>query len=678
MRIVRVGAVALNQTPLDWVGNRRRIEAAIEDARGNGVGILCLPELCITGYGCEDEFHSVSVQEHAMEVLLALRPHSKSMVISVGLPVAFRNGIYNCAALLWGETVVGLVPKQHLAGDGIHYEPRWFKAWEPGRVVWEELAFIATPMGDLRFEFGDVTVGYEICEDAWVADRPGIALARDGVDIILNPSASHFAFGKVDTRKRFVIEGSRAFGCTYVYANLLGNEAGRVIYDGGVLIASGGQMIAEGPRFSFRDHELTFADVDVHRTRTIQSRTASFTPNLDHNEDQWIQTSSVGDAGSSVAGPKQEMAAWEHGEERKLQEFTRAEALGLFDYIRKSGSGGAVVSLSGGADSSACAVLLAKMVDIGCAQLGREAFVERILPKRWRAPAGTNQEIVCALLTCVYQGTSNSSEITLRAARLVAEEIGAKFIHFDVQPMVEEYIKAVEPALGRPLSWETDDIALQNIQARVRAPGVWLIANVERKLLITTSNRSEAAVGYCTMDGDTAGSVALVAGIDKAFLRRWLRWIEREPSNPSSADDFTKVASLVVVNAQVPTAELRPSSQSQTDESDLMPYKLLDMIERAAILDKKSPVEILQTLLARGADYYPVPALAGWIRKFFQLWVRNQWKRERIALSFHLDDENLDPRSWCRFPILSGGFETELAEMDAYVATEVESVKSAT
>src|SRR5271170_2721917 len=111
MKIVRVGAVALNQTPLDWEGNRKRIEAAIENARSEGVSILCLPELCITGYGCEDAFHSVSVQEHGVDMLRALMPQSKDMAISVGLPVAFRNGIFNCAALLWQETIIGLVPK---------------------------------------------------------------------------------------------------------------------------------------------------------------------------------------------------------------------------------------------------------------------------------------------------------------------------------------------------------------------------------------------------------------------------------------------------------------------------------------------------------------------------------------------------------------------------------------
>jgi len=109
------------------------------------------------------------------------------------------------------------------------------------------------PIGDIHFDIGGVQIGFEICEDAWVANRPGATLALHGIDLILNPSASHFAFGKLEVRKRFVLEGSRAFGVSYVYSNLLGNEAGRAIYDGGALIASGGKLVAAGPRFSFED-----------------------------------------------------------------------------------------------------------------------------------------------------------------------------------------------------------------------------------------------------------------------------------------------------------------------------------------------------------------------------------------------------------------------------------------
>ena len=123
---------------------------------------------------------------------------------------------------------------------------------------------------------------------------------------------------------------------------------------------------------------------------------------------------------------------------------------------------------------------------------------------------------------------------------------------------------------------------------------------------------------------------------------------------------------LAAVNRQAPTAELRPAAAVQTDEADLMPYELLDAIERAAIRDKLSPLEVFKRMRAEFPHYTPEQLLA-WVERFFRLWCRNQWKRERYAPSFHVDDENLDPKTWCRFPILSGGFERELAELRRYV-----------
>ena len=189
-----------------------------------------------------------------------------------------------------------------------------------------------------------------------------------------------------------------------------------------------------------------------------------------------------------------------------------------------------------------------------------------------------------------------------------------------------------------------------------------MIANLRNQLLLATSNRSEAAVGYATMDGDTAGGLSPIAGIDKAFLRRWLGWLET-----TGPQGLAAMPSLNAVNVQQPTAELRPPEQAQTDEKDLMPYDVLDAIEGYAIRDKKTPLECYQLLRADFGQYSPRD-LAAWVERFFTLWCRNQWKRERYAPSFHVDDKNLDPKTWCRFPILSGGFAKELAELREFSA----------
>lgn len=654
MRLIKVGAAILNQTPLDWDGNEANILGAIEMARAEGVSLLCLPELCICGYGCEDAFHAPAVRRMSRRVLANILPATRGMGVVLGLPVLFHNALFNAACFVVDGEVVGLVAKRHLAGEGLHYEPRWFKPWPDGRRVEIDFGGRLVPFGDVHFDLGGIKVGFEICEDAWVAQRPGGAMAGQGVDIILNPSASHFAFGKLDVRKRFVLEGSRAFGATYVYSNYVGNEAGRAIYDGGALIASAGELMAQGPRFTYRPFAVTSAVIDIDATRTAQARTASFIPTIDQDE-LCVKV----DFTYPITTPVRSQLTtegWEKSQNLPEEEFTRAIGLGLFDYMRKSRSRGFVVSLSGGADSTVVSCLVALMVKLAVAEIGKEALHSRLsyMPDL----AGCDERgLVRRLLTCVYQSTRNSSDTTRNAAQAVAEAIGAEFLCLDVDALVQQYTKTVEQAIGRPLSWESDDLALQNIQARVRGPGVWMLANLKNALLLATSNRSEAAVGYATMDGDTCGGLSPIAGIDKAFIRRYLGWLELQGP--------TGIGPIPAVNAvtrQVPTAELRPPEQHQTDEEDLMPYDVLDAIEDLAIGRKCMPAEVLAQIQVIFSSY-PGEKLKLWVERFFRLWCRNQWKRERYAPALHVDDKNLDPRSWCRFPILSGGFARELREL---------------
>jgi NAD+ synthase (glutamine-hydrolysing) len=246
--------------------------------------------------------------------------------------------------------------------------------------------------------------------------------------------------------------------------------------------------------------------------------------------------------------------------------------------------------------------------------------------------------------------------------------VGARHLELEVDDLVAGYTQRIEEALGRPLTWERDDLTLQNIQARVRAPSAWMLANVKGALLLATSDRSEAAVGYATMDGDTAGGLAPIAGIDKPFLRRWLRWLQSE--GPAG---LRPLPALAAVTGQRPTPELRPASAGQTAEGDLMPYELLDAIEQLAIGDKRTPLEVYRLLRPRWPEV-PSEQLVAWLERFFRLFARNQWKRERYAPSFHVDDLNLDPKTWFRFPILSGGFERGLAELRRAVAKEVAGV----
>lgn len=665
MSYIKLAAGVVNQTPMDWENNEKHIADVIDEARSRHVGVLCLPELCISGYGCEDYFFSSDLQARCLGMLQSIAARTSGMVVSVGLPILYQHRLYNAACLIADRRIAGFYCKQFLANNGIHYEARWFHPWPKGVVGAIEVDGQYYPAGDVVFELGaghagKVRIAFEICEDAWVADRPGKRHYERAADIILNPSASHFSFGKFQVRERLVLEGSRSFGCSYVYTNLLGNEAGQAIYDGDAMIASNGRLLASGPRFSYADSFIVTATVDTAANRLSQVQNKKDA----QKEADWKVPVFFSVPETEPAFPQEaELDHFEKGAYIKEEEFARAVSLGLFDYLRKSRSNGFTVSLSGGADSSACAALAGLMLYLGDESIG----IERIREKLAYIPGLERPETIDAiagkLIETIYQGTRNSSETTYSSARSLAASVNATFYRIDIDGLVEEYKALIEGQIGRKLSWETDDIALQNIQARVRAPGVWLLANLSGRLLLATSNRSEVAVGYATMDGDTAGSISPIAGIDKHWLRQWLVWLETTGCEVKGR--HIRVEGLKEVNALNPTAELRPLERIQTDEADLMPYELLNVLENLAIRDKMSPLECYRLVESRFADRWPKTHLLEWTERFFRLWSRNQWKRERYAPSFHLDDYSLNPRTWCRFPILSGGFRKELALLRA-------------
>ena len=421
--------------------------------------------------------------------------------------------------------------------------------------------------------------------------------ARRGVDVILNPSASHFAFGKLEMRQRFVLEGSRAFGVSYVYANLLGNEAGRAIYDGGALIATGGQLVAAGPRFSFADWSVTTRGRRRRRDPDEPGPARrAIRPRLDDAAGE--PGSSPARSGSQPSSPSRRrtgLASWETRPHLKEEEFTRAVALGLFDYLRKSRSRGFVVSLSGGADSAAVAVPRRAHGPARRRRAGLARAVPREARLRPRARSGRAIDARSCGSSCSAstRRPATARRRPAKAARAVAEAVGAEFHELDVDPLVEGYVRLVA-ARDRPAArpGRTDDLALQNIQARVRAPGR-LDARQPARRAAALDQQPLRGRGRLRDDGrrhlrrphadrrhrqGVPPALAALAG-DRRARTAWAR-SRRSPS----------------VNAQAPTAELRPPAASQTDEDDLMPYDAARR-DRAARRSATStrPLEVLRS-----------------------------------------------------------------------------------
>ncbi|UYI49989.1 NAD(+) synthase [Vibrio natriegens] len=685
MKKLRISSCSLNQTPMDWSGNLLNIQKAIKIAHQAGAELLITPELCISGYGCEDFFHSPHVSERALKSVSDLTQSiPNSMAVSVGLPVMINNRVYNGVALLTHEGIQGISLKRNLAANGLHYEQRWFTPWTRDKnatVVLKE----GTPpvrVGNLVYSVNGVKVGFEICEDAWVADRTSERFFNQGVEVIANPSASHFAIGKSLTRKRLVEESSRVYSACYVYSNLSGCESGRAIYDAGVMIAVDGSLVAKGERFHMSDVEVVTADVDLSRSRIGQINNSQR-----YYEEHNFDTEAVVKVtlSKSLNSPKLHVPPlnqpWEDSEYLEHEEALRAIAIGLRDWLRKTHTGGYALSLSGGADSAlvASAVYTSVILELWERVTKTEKDDECSLPdhlsqflsedqrSKFKQAGSSNKleqfvrdtalAIMANMLTTAYQASANSGSVTRTAAQKVAESFGAKFLNLSVAEVVKNYESMISKATNLDLNWEDHDIALQNIQARVRSPSIWFIANLENKLLLTTSNMSEGAVGYCTMDGDSSGVLAPISGVTKSRILKLLVWLEQKGFY-CTGNHIMKLEALSYINNQRPTAELRPEEQS--DEEDLMPYDVLDRMVFLTLEAGMSPRDIFDAMTEE-FELIDKQTMATYIVKFFKFLFRNQWKRDRQAPGFHIELNSLDPKTYKRFPLLSSGYQEELA-----------------
>lgn len=672
---INLGAASLNQIPLDWDHNLANIQNAIDKAEKKNIRILSLPELSVTGYGCEDYFYMEGLADDAISALSELLI-PRGMVIAVGLPVRYNKRNYNGVAILscdeQNDVIVhGIHLKQNLAMNGVHYESRWFEAWNKNQVSKLYIPFLNkdVPIGDLIFNINGISVGLEICEDAWVASRPGASLSGQGVDIIINPSASHFSIGKFSKRIDLIRSASASFGCAYVYSNLNGCESGRSVYDGGCVIASEGNILAKGKRLHFNDVEVLCATIDTQPNQVAQMLSSQKAEMID---DVKIITISVPTMKYSVI--KKNLCSESvfdneslfRSEDREHEESMRAVSLFLYDWMRKTKTNGFMLSLSGGADSSLCAIAVKYMVDYVISDFSKLSdtlppHIDSLIQKKSLydlPPNELSKYIVSKILHTLYQSSDNSGEKTFNSAKKLAEEIGARFSHWSISEEVKILEDKAEKLYGKPLTWEEDDVVRQNIQARVRSPGAWLPANKENKLLMTTSNMSEGPVGYCTLDGDTSGVIAPVAGISKSRIFKMLKWAEK--TGPA-LDNNTRIKALKYVNSLTATAELRPDEQ--TDEKDLMPFEVLDSLRKEITIYRRRPISILCELEEKFGDKYTSQMLKEWIEKFYILFSRSQVKRDRLAPSPIIESDCLDPKTFARFPLLSSGLLREIQEM---------------
>lgn len=512
----------LNQWALDFDGNMARIIESIRIAKARGARYRLGPELEVPGYGCEDHFLEQDTLLHSWQSLAHILRSgvTDGILCDIGLPVLHRGVRYNARALCLDGRLLLVRPKLHLADDGNYREGRWFTPWCPSRpveqlelptVVADALGGVRTvPIGFAALSLRDTALGAETCEELFTPNAPHIALALDGVEIFANGSGSHHELRKLDKRLRLLTSASEKGAGVYVYANQQGCDGGRLYYDGCALVVVNGEVVAQGTQFSLRDVEVVTATVDLETVRSARAAIASrsiqaarATP-VHRVSAPFALCAAEGEEGGCAGAPSAPFTPRIHPPE---EEIAYGPACWLWDYLRRSGGGGFFLALSGGADSSSTAAIVGCMCQLlhaavttgappggsraaagAGAQPEPDAGVLAELRRVTRQPAGwvpaSSAEIANLVLTTCYMGTDNSSAETRERAAALAREVGAHHIASVIDPMVRATLGVFHAFCGRSPRYgaaggtPAEDLALQNVQARLRMVYGYLLAQL--------------------------------------------------------------------------------------------------------------------------------------------------------------------------------------------------------
>jgi NAD+ synthase (glutamine-hydrolysing) len=505
MTRLRVALGQINPVVGDLGGNSERIVAALQKADEAGADVAVFPELAITGYPPEDLLLKPGFVADNLAALAKVAAASERCVAVVGF-VDEQLDLYNAAAVCVSGEVHGIYHKQELPNYAVFDEQRYFA---PGGG--------ATQL----FGIGGVRVGISICEDAWNPQGPIAAQAAAGAELVININASPYYLDRLVEREQMLATRAADASCGLVYLNCVGGQD-ELVFDGASLVFdAAGRLLASLPQFS---EQLAVLDIDVrpvYRKRLIDPRGHRAGPPLPVSE--VTPEPRLGPDIRRLPPPRAERLTTE-------AEVYQALITGTRDYVRKNGFTDVVIGLSGGIDSSLVAVVAADALGAG--------HVHGVsLPSR-------------------YSSSGASSD----AAELAAN-LGIDYRTVPIEPAHTALLEMLEPTFaGLP-----EGLTEENLQSRIRGVILMALSNKLGWLVLTTGNKSEAAVGYSTLYGDTAGGFAVIKDVTKTLVYRLCAWRNRQGGAPIPAAVLTKP----------PSAELRPG---QRDDQSLPPYDVLDPV----------------------------------------------------------------------------------------------------
>lgn len=614
---IKVAAVTPALKVADCMYNTTEIIKNIKEAAKQGAKIIVFPELSITGYTCSDLFWQEMLLRGAKNCLHEIADQCKKIdaLIFVGLPWEHNQKLYNVAAVLNHGEILGLIPKSYLPNYAEFYEARHFT---PAGDIFEETVE-GYPFGtDISFqceEMPELIVAAEICEDLWVPDPPSVSHALAGANVIVNLSASDETIGKCEYRRELVKSQSARLICGYIYASAGGDESTTdLVFSGHNIIAENGSVLAESPRFV---NTITYSEIDVHRLTGERRRMTTF------RTDDSCGTARIPFSVEKVAettltrriAPMPFVPSGKEDRDRRCEEILTIQAMGLRKRLVHTGCKSLVVGLSGGLDSTLALLVMARAADM--ADLKRSNILTVTMP-------------------CF--GTTDR---TYKNACELSKKLKTTLREINIKKAVNVHFKDIghDP--------ENHDVTYENSQARERTQILMDLANQTGGMVIGTGDLSELALGWATYNGDHMSMYAVNASIPKTLVRHLVRYYA-----DTCGDQALQKVLMDILDTPVSPELLPPKDGmiSQKTEDLVGPYELHDFFLYHMMRLGEEPTKVYRLAKYAFAGQYDEAIILKWLKKFYQRFFAQQFKRSCLPDGPKVGSVAVSPRGDLRMP----------------------------
>ena len=613
--------------------NTRQIESQIALAEGQGVEIIVFPELCITGYTCQDLFLQQMLLESAETAMMMLLDFTRQLdIISiVGLPVVVGDLLLNCAAIIQHGKILGLVPKTYLPNYREFYEKRWFASAQDLRETTVRFAghrITVTPDPQIFITSEGAQFGVENCEDVWAPAPPSNKLALAGAELIFNLSASDELSGKHTYLKSLLAQQSARTITGYIYSSCgFGESTQDVVFGGNALIYENGSLIAEGERFSL-EPQMRIAQIDIEKLRS-ERRTNSTYVNAQRNVKYAIRSGRYSVHNIEMLAPfnrrdfvlEREIDAHPfipHEAEMGVtcEEIFNIQLMGVAKRIVHTGAKHLILGISGGLDSTLALLVCVKAFD----------------------KLGMNRKDIIGV-TMPGFGTTDR---TYRNAITLMGSLGVTIREISIADAVEQHFKDI----GHDIS--VHDVTYENAQARERTQILMDLSNELGGIVVGTGDLSELALGWATYNGDHMSMYGVNASVPKTLIQHMVRYVAE-----SGVDEKSRVTLLDIVDTPI-SPELTPADESgeirQKTEDLVGPYELHDFFLYYFLRFGFRPKKLFFLACQAFEGVYDESIVQKWLVVFLRRFFSQQFKRSCLPDGPKVGNVSLSPRGDWRMP----------------------------